>query len=303
MIGSGLLVEHRNQYPAFLTAVHVVIQALRASEFRVALFDGPDRVLTPSAIRFAKGSDAALLSFEKAKVAGMLSFADWGALTYPDAAQGETAFCIGYPGELSKSGDPTTQKKGTVFGTVLAAEVQSGLSQNLVHAVIARGPAMPRSFGGMSGGPVIGDDGRLLGINTAEEQADPMKAHIFFTRRRDWEDLANPYLQPAGSPTDYWKYDEKFSIDLELPHPATGKPIAQFRANFFGRVLISESARDKPLGALGMISHMTVDGSRFPINIEVVYGLADSEDKSSWEQEFKYQCSLIVSTMGLKAAP
>jgi hypothetical protein len=301
MLGSGILVQHENGYPAFLTAIHVVVQAILSREFAIALFAPTGTIVEPTAIRFAKGSDAALLSLERESVSAMLDHTEWRASGYADPATGKTVFCIGYPGEQSTPGDLATKKRGTVVGSAVGGIVQEGLTQGLVHVRTERGPELPKSFRGMSGGPVIGPGGELVGINTSELQDDPAIASIYYTRRSDWQDLAEAFRPPPEAQTDYLPaYPLTVRVKLGFRSPSTGMLLSTFTTTVFGRVLISAGNPDGTFGAVGFVDHMKIEGSRFPINVEAVYLLRDSKDRNHWNQEFKMECSSIFRTMGLE---
>jgi hypothetical protein len=136
MVGSGVFVKHPDGYPAFLTAIHVVMPALLEGKFAINAFWPAGTILSPTSIRFARGTDAALLSLEGQNPAAMIDFSEWGTSNYSDASDGDTVFCIGYPGKLSTKGDLATKKKGAVVGFTVAAVVQPKPVHRLVHGQV-----------------------------------------------------------------------------------------------------------------------------------------------------------------------
>jgi hypothetical protein len=63
-------------------------------------------------------------------------------------------------------------------------------------------PDLPKTFRGMSGGPVFTLDRELLGINTFEERG-PVDGRLYATPCSAWEDVQYPFTPPADMPMDH----------------------------------------------------------------------------------------------------
>lgn len=118
------------------------------------------------------------------------------------AMQGEDGYAVGYP-----QGRPGSVHGHLLGRTRMRSNLYSGNAATLAWAEVARAPNIDGSLGGISGGPVLDPDGRVLGVIVAE-----------IPRRGRFETLAPEVLQEVMSNTKYFSVDDEQAESIAI-HP------------------------------------------------------------------------------------
>lgn len=209
--GTGTFIELQDGRVALLTARHVVVRCILTGEMTSARLTEPGALsLEPNAIRIDYRKDAAFLVFKSDELRGeFVPYAEWSQ-DLPELAAGMPVIVSGVVGEwrepdLATKTIPVT--KWLHFWTGIT-ETRDDRGY-FVCDVDEADTALPKSFGGMSGGPCISTSHRLLGVNTGEirRKARSSTGEFFVTRLSDLKNLFDPYIPPADAPTDYTRLE------------------------------------------------------------------------------------------------
>lgn len=135
---------------------------------------------------------------------------------------------------------------------------------------------LPRSFGGMSGGPCITTSRRLLGVNTGEirRKAGSSPGEFYVTCLSDLRNLFEPYVVPSDAPTDY-SYQKAC---LRFTAASQGNKVpALVHVEYFW----SDSDPDAPHGRVGRIIGACFGeaggAARYTINTESIFRWYDGD--------------------------
>jgi tetratricopeptide (TPR) repeat protein len=151
--GSGVLIKQEGETYTVLTAAHVVPTA---DQFTVNTSDGRSYPIKVSAIQLLNGLDLALIQFTSPRKYVIVKIGDSTALKV-----GNPAYISGFPKASLKSTETTYRFS---IGEVVA---------NATHP-LQDGYALAyhtETFVGMSGGPVLGKEGELIGIHGRSQTA------------------------------------------------------------------------------------------------------------------------------------
>jgi len=171
--GSGIWVETLDGRTALLTARHVVIAAVLSGELSVSYFaSGVARSVGINALSIDPTHDAALVyPFEPSLVPERLSVEDWDPAGMPAIHGGAPVISTGVPGEFKATPNVELRKidwmKTLLYWTAVIDPERDGA---IVCDVDESNPNIPKSFRGISGGPLFDINRRLLGVNWAEKR-------------------------------------------------------------------------------------------------------------------------------------
>jgi serine protease Do len=154
--------------------------------------------------------------------ADLAIFRTRGAPTHLDLSgapvrQGMEGYAIGYP-----QGRPGSVR-GLLMGRtqMRSPELYAGTAATLSWAEAARAPAIGGSLGGISGGPLLGEDGNVLGVIVAE-----------LPRRGRFETLAPEVLQEVAMNPQLLPRDSAVPDSFALNANNFGRAGDQLRAQF-----------------------------------------------------------------------
>jgi tetratricopeptide (TPR) repeat protein len=171
--GSGVIVAKQGANYYVLTAEHVVP---KPDQYSITTPDGQKYAVSSGTVRKLEGVDLAILQFSSPKAYQVATLADY----YIGIEDRPLAFLSGFPGAGGGSGSRQTSV-GTVFPTsttIFAAQNSYSMAsgRELVYTTFSQP--------GMSGGPVLDQQGRVIGIHNASEtklEADDSSGEVFPT--------------------------------------------------------------------------------------------------------------------------
>jgi tetratricopeptide (TPR) repeat protein len=155
--GSGVIIKHEGETYTVLTAHHVVPQA---SDFKVLTPDKKFYPIIQSSIQPLPGVDLALVQF---KSAGSYGVAKMGDST--QSPSGSTSFVAGFPGTNEVRNEPEYYFTSGEIAANGSRPNKDG------YALAYSNPTLP----GMSGGPVLNEQGELIGIHGRAEKAEKLQ--------------------------------------------------------------------------------------------------------------------------------
>jgi hypothetical protein len=306
LMGSGVKVRLPQQpgrapnQIGLLTAIHVILPAILSGQRLGILVPGPRPVVVePEAIRFAPGSDSALITFPRSTgLEPCLELADWDPRgTFP-VAIGDQVIPTGFPGREAVLANPAAGTPASVTIQILNMNVVH-IERRLTYASTPEDPLFTETFAGMSGGPVWDHQGHLVGINTVEARHVGGIANLGFTQRSEWDGLFYPFLHPAGIPADLEGAVQVCPFRLGLPHPRTHRLLSRFDCRFTGHVYRSRSSAHLNWGTYGLIERMEIHNNGYRINLEYGYPVPADADLGTMEAGFREAVGHVVENMWL----
>ncbi|MGK7937343.1 MAG: GUN4 domain-containing protein [Xenococcaceae cyanobacterium] len=146
-IGSGVIINQSDNIYAVLTNWHVV---QNPGEYTVQTIDGRQHYVNPAEIEQLPGLDLAIINFttnQNYQVAEIGNSAQ--------ATEGQSIYFAGYPGELRQEDSRYYRFFSASLVGILPQSTPNG------YALVYSGEAFP----GMSGGPVLDRNARLIGLH------------------------------------------------------------------------------------------------------------------------------------------
>lgn len=241
--GSGFVYDDTGH----LVTNHHVIAGAQSVEVR---FGTRGEWRTATVVGSDPRSDLAVLSVDN-----LPSTATPLAMTDHQPPQGAPAVAIGSP--LRLEGTVTT---GTVSGVDRSLQLPSGpLVPDVIQTDAAINP-------GNSGGPLLGADGRVIGVNTARASAD----NIGFVVSAAMVDRVVPSLIETGSHSHPYLGIETRTV---VPAIATANDLDTIS----GAAIVSIDETGPAAGRLQLYTRVeTVDGQRVPVGGDIIVGVDET---------------------------
>jgi hypothetical protein len=279
--GTGTFIELPDGRAALLTARHVVVRCILTGEMTAArLTELGARSVEPLAIRIDCRKDAAFLVFNADELPGeVVPFKEWSQPA-PELVAGIPAIVSGVVGEWKQPDLATRTIPATKWLRFWTGVTDPRDHQGyIVCDVDEANPELPKSFRGMSGGPCISTNRRLLGVNMGEirRKAGAAQGEFFVTPLSDLGNLFNPYAPPADAPSDYMHQQGRLAFTAVSRNDKRVKVPAVVSVEY----LWSRSEPDGPHGRVGRIIAARFGeangGGRYVINTESVFHWYDGD--------------------------
>jgi tetratricopeptide (TPR) repeat protein len=155
--GSGIIIKREGETYTVLTAHHVVENS---PNYKVMTPDKKMNPIVPGSIQPLPGVDLALVQF---KSAGSYGVAKMGDST--QSPSGSTSFVAGFPGTNEVRNEPEYYFTSGEIAANGSRPNKDG------YALAYSNPTLP----GMSGGPVLNEQGELIGIHGRAEKAEKLQ--------------------------------------------------------------------------------------------------------------------------------
>lgn len=266
-LGSGALVGLPNATSAILTARHIVIDLLVAGAFHCLVPSAGWTTLEPVSLRLHPRRDAALVQIGK----GLETALPWDAWKPTSApALAGNVLAVGLPGEWKGSVDTGGRRIAHLRGLATSC-VADPLASIAGRQALDLPAAMdlPTRFGGMSGGPVYSDAGRLVGVLTHETVREPRR--LIATPISELDALVTPYAPPPDAPSDFLRQVATAVVPIRYRN-RNWYPHGPFHVVGLFEHFWSQSSPDiriSRLVALGSAS--APHSSRFVLNTESIF--------------------------------
>lgn len=296
--GSGIFVYLEDGRMAVLTARHVVVSCVLTGELTIQISEPPCRTVEPTAIRIDGRNDVALLLIDSGIFSSeALSFEEW---TCPRTKvyTGMSVITSGDVGEW-KQLDTETRAISLVTVLHLCAKVTnlSGSFDLITCDVDASIVDLPKSFGGMSGGPLFSLDRHFLGIN-AEEWSGSQGRAILVTPIAKLTNLYTPFRPMENALHDYMYQPAKYQFWA----------VGVEKENWQRRVQMSvcaeywwsKSSPDVPDGRIGRIISVQFGTNHYVMSTEVVFSWYDDNTDEDRRKALEEELVFFLEKTGFK---
>jgi tetratricopeptide (TPR) repeat protein len=155
--GSGVIIKREGEVYTVLTAHHVV---QRAPDYKVMTPDAKLYPMVQGSVKPFPGVDLALLQFKSGESYSVAKIGD-----SDQSSLGSTSFVAGFPGTTAVSSEPTFLFTSGKIAANASRPLKDG------YAIAYNNSTLP----GMSGGPVLNAEGKLIGIHGRAEAAERLQ--------------------------------------------------------------------------------------------------------------------------------
>jgi lipoprotein NlpI len=155
--GSGIIIKREGETYTVLTAHHVVENA---PNYKVMTPDKKMNPIIPGSIQPLPGVDLALVQFKSAGAYGVAKMGD-----STQSPSGSASFVAGFPGTTEVRSEPEYYFTSGEIAANGSRPNKDG------YALAYSNPTLP----GMSGGPVLNEQGELIGIHGRAERAEKLQ--------------------------------------------------------------------------------------------------------------------------------
>ena len=296
--GSGIFVETSNGETALLTARHVLVPAIISGELTVAHYaSGVARSVEPNALVMARRADAALVYLKNMRDLPRLAKSDWDPQAFPTVSKGIGVVAAGAPGEWKAT--PDIARRVIEFARTLlfwTAVVEPSLDDSILCDIDEIITTLPSTLRGMSGGPVIDLQRRLVGINLGETRG-VKDGFLYVTPRSSWTDIFAPFQPTDDMPDDYIR--QEALMDRIAKHRNSDAP--PIRAFFSCEFFWSPTRPEHKYGEIGRILGAAFQdasgGVRYPVNMESIFFLPPDHDDAARRNAFEEEVFYILNSM------
>jgi hypothetical protein len=299
LLGSGTLVTLPDESRAILTARHVVFDLVVAGAFRCVVPHVGWTSLEPTSLRVDPAADLALVRLPPVVRSGGVPWDSWNPSAAPQAALVGSVVAAGTPGAWKGAVDLERRTLAGVKGLALSVDVE--LDPPIAGSKAMKVPLsvhdLPKSFGGMSGGPVVDPDGRLLGVVTHESLAGPRR--LYGAQLSAARNLVTPFEAP-DAPDDMVR--QLAGMIVPVRYTDSRSSLGVFHVVGVFEHFWSRSKPDDPSGRISRLVELgcaTAPGSRrFVMNAESVFHPRD-ESLAEHLQQCGMDLSILLTTPGL----
>jgi hypothetical protein len=246
----------------------------------------------------ARRADAALIYLKDMRHLPRLARGDWDPQTAPAVTKGTGVIAAGAPGEWKATPDIARRviefARTLLFGT---AVVEPLLGDSIICDIDESITSLPSTLRGMSGGPVVDLQRRLVGINRGETRG-AKDGFLHVTPRDSWADIFSPFQPPDDMPDDY-QCQRALMDRIAKRRNSNAPPIrAFFSCEFFW----SPTRPDHQYGEIGRITGAAFQdasgGVKYPVNMESIFFLPPEHDDAARRAAFEEEVFFVLNSMG-----
>ncbi|EYF02613.1 trypsin-like peptidase domain-containing protein [Chondromyces apiculatus] len=269
LLGSGTLVKLADGRSAVLTARQVLIELAVAGAVHCVIPEWGWMSVEPRSLRIHPRSDIALIELSENATSG-IPWDEWRPTGRTSGVLEGHVLAVGTPGAWKGRVDLASRK----IQGLRALAVWCGVDPDppvagQVTLNVDDDPDLPRTLGGMSGGPVLAPDGRIVGVTTDERLSGPRRLYV-----DPWNtlgDLVAPFDVGPDAPQDLIRQVTGVAVPVRYRDPAQF-PHQVFHVGGVFEHFWSESHADyrvSRLVALGCA--MTQTSPRFAMKTEAIF--------------------------------
>ena len=289
--GSGVFVRLEDGHLAVLTARHVVVACILTGEITVARIDkAGSRSIEPIKISIDNRTDSALLLVDEGVLPGeALAFPEWTSEAV-EVSKGMPVISTGAVGEWKDINHDSREIRLTkVLGFWTGVVEPKNTSVMIVCDIDETNGELPKSFRGMSGGPLFSVARKFAGINTTEERypGGPNSGRLAITPAFSLLALYTPFRPAEDAPKDYIRQGAAYSfLAVNKEDKKTVRTL--LGVDFFWSSG-SPEATDGQIARIDTIQFFHLPGSeRYLVNMEAIfrwYDLNNEENRLAALQE------------------
>ncbi|MCX5784564.1 MAG: serine protease [Elusimicrobia bacterium] len=265
--GSGICIETAEGEVAVLTARHVVVDCIRTGALLVGR-RSQHSTIRPTRIRISSQSDVAYLIVDKNAFQGdYLSYPEW---TKPYASITNSQSVMAY-GALGSEKEIDIEARTISSVKILSYLTKiSKFKDDLITCDIIPDRDTPKTFKGMSGGPLFDLNGNFMGVLIEEIRrgGESIPTALQIAPVNELKELHVPFQSPLN---DY--FGEKITArTLDIVNPENTGITDKLEVN--GEFYWSDKTPDALYGKMGKIlflRFLTGNAQYYPINTEALF--------------------------------